>query len=345
MGENRGEIRRQRFAGQLARFDARVVGWARRRGRLAAALYELLWFGVKQAWACLFGGLMVGMLLATWRWYPHDAALARYDLLTLAAVGIQLLLIGLRLETRREAGAIVCFHLVGTAMELFKTAVGSWIYPEHSLLRIGGVPLFTGFMYACVGSYIARAWRLFEFRFERHPPISWCVLLSAAIYANFFSHHYLPDLRVLLFAALALMFGRCWIHFRVRDVWRRMPLLLGFVLVAVFIWLAENAGTFTHAWQYPSQRHGWTPVPPGKLGAWLLLMVLSYSMVATLYRRTLHGRAQWPQNRRGATLSLPSALPNASLECSPRPARLPVTIPNWLRRSPPSVSARKTTSS
>jgi uncharacterized membrane protein YoaT (DUF817 family) len=52
---------------------------------------------------------------------------------------------------------IAIFHLVGTVMEVFKTAHGSWIYPEPSLLRIGGVPLFSGFMYACIGSYLARA--------------------------------------------------------------------------------------------------------------------------------------------------------------------------------------------
>ena len=33
-----------------------------------------------------------------------------------------------------------------------------------------------------------------------------------------------------------------------------MPLLLGFTLVALFIWFAENIGTFTAAWIYPHQR-------------------------------------------------------------------------------------------
>ena len=37
-------------------------------------------------------------------------------------------------------------------MEVFKTEAGSWTYPEDNLLRIGGVPLFSGFMYAAVGS-------------------------------------------------------------------------------------------------------------------------------------------------------------------------------------------------
>lgn len=275
--------------GALMRRVAQLDAWAERLaspgGAWAVALHELVCFGVKQASACLFGGCMLLLLVLTWACYPHDAWLARYDFLTLAALAIQGVLIALKLETREEAWVILLFHLVGTAMEVFKTAVGSWAYPEASVLRIGGVPLFTGFMYASVGSYIARAWRLFGFRFVCHPPFGATVWLALAIYLNFFTHHYLPDARPLLFAAVALLFGRSWIFFRVRDTYRRMPLLLGFVLVASFIWLAENVGTFTSAWRYPAQRHGWSMVPVGKLGAWLLLMIISYVMVSALARR------------------------------------------------------------
>ena len=105
-------------------------------------------------------------------------------------------MLAFKLETWEEAKVIFVFHAVGTAMEIFKTAVGSWIYPEASLLRIGGVPLFTGFMYAAIGSYIARCWRLFDFRFTRHPPLWALSLLARGIYVNFFAHHYLPDARL-----------------------------------------------------------------------------------------------------------------------------------------------------
>jgi len=317
-----------------------------RSGRAVAAAHELVWFGLKQAWACLFGGAILALLVATWRWYPRDAPLTRYDVLTLSALTLQLALWRLRLETPREAAAIAVFHVVGTAMEVFKTAIGSWIYPEAALLRIAGVPLFTGFMYASIGSYIARAWRLFEFRFERHPPRAACVALALAIYANFFLHHWLPDLRLLLFGALALLFGPCTVHFRVRRRWRRMPLLLGFVLVALFIWFAENAGTFVHAWQYPNQRAGWAPVPPDKLGAWLLLMVISYVLVALLQPRgaAAPGPAQWPAPGGGGTLCGSRPLAASRKPCSPKTAPLPATIPNWPTRSPPNASVRKTTS-
>jgi len=268
-----------------AALDYRAAQWATRRGRLAVFLHEFVCFGIKQARACLFGGCMLALLLSTWAWYPADAWLARYDFLVLAALALQVVLIGTGLETRDEARVIFGFHVVGTAMEVFKTAMGSWVYPEPSVLRIGGVPLFTGFMYAAVGSYIARAWRLFDFRFVRHPPFAMTAWLAVAIYVNFFTHHFLPDVRWLLFAALAWLFGPTWILFRVRHVHRRMPLLLGFMLVALFIWLAENVGTFAAAWRYPAQRHGWAMVPLGKLGAWLLLMVISYVMVSAVARR------------------------------------------------------------
>ncbi|HET6807368.1 MAG TPA: DUF817 domain-containing protein [Frateuria sp.] len=257
--------------------------WWQPRRRWVVFLVEFACFGIKQASACLFGGLMVALLLATWRWYPAGAPLARYDFLTLAALGIQLALLASGLETPREARVIALFHVVGTLMELFKTAVGSWTYPEASLLRLGGVPLFSGFMYAAVGSYIARAWRLFDFRFTGHPRLAPAAVLAFGIYLNFFAHHYLPDARALLFVALALLFRRTWVHYRIRRVHRRMPLLVGFVLVALFIWLAENVGTFSRAWLYPAQRHGWSMVPPGKLGSWLLLMVISYVMVWALH--------------------------------------------------------------
>jgi uncharacterized membrane protein YoaT (DUF817 family) len=266
----------------IARFaeaEERLALAAVARGPVPAGVYEFLRFGVKQAWACLFGGAMVALLIATHLWYPKGAAVARYDFLVLAAVGLQAALITLRLETIEEAKVILVFHIVGTAMEVFKTAVGSWIYPEASVLRIAGVPLFTGFMYAAVGSYLARAWRLFDLRFDRHPPTAHVFALAVAIYINFFAHHYVFDMRVVLFAAAAVLFGRTRVRFRVWRAWRSMPLLLAFVLIAAFIWIAENVGTVTGAWLYPMQARAWSIVPLAKLGSWFLLMLVSYALV------------------------------------------------------------------
>jgi uncharacterized membrane protein YoaT (DUF817 family) len=270
----------------LARFietEARIGAWAERR-RATLVLYEFTRFGIKQGWACLFGALMLALLIGTYFLYPRGVWLPRYDFLVLAAVALQAAMLASKLETWEEAKVIFVFHAVGTAMEVFKTAVGSWIYPEPSLLRLGGVPLFTGFMYAAIGSYIARCWRLFDFRFTHHPPLWALGLLAAGIYANFFAHHYVWDARVALFALTALLLGRTWVHFKVWREHRRMPLLLGFALVAMFIWFAENIGTFAAAWVYPHQRHAWALVSPAKLGAWFLLMIISYVLVALVNR-------------------------------------------------------------
>ena len=48
--------------------------------------YEFLCFGIKQAWACLFGGCMVALLLVSALYWPREASFARYDALTLAAL-------------------------------------------------------------------------------------------------------------------------------------------------------------------------------------------------------------------------------------------------------------------
>jgi len=227
---------------------------------------------------------MVALLVGTHLWYPPDAVLPRYDALTIAAVVIQIALVALRLEQWDEVAVILMFHVAGTGMELFKTAVGSWIYPEFSYLHIGGVPLFTGFMYASVGSYITRACRGFDLRFSHHPSLALTIPLSLAVYANFFLHHFLPDVRYLLIAGVAIAFRRCTVFFLVGKHYHRMPLLLGFVLIATFIWLAENIGTFSHAWLYPSQMQGWAMVSFGKLGSWFMLTIMSYVMVTLVNR-------------------------------------------------------------
>ena len=58
-----------------------------------------------------------------------------------------------------------------------------------------------------------------------------------------------------------------------------MPLLLGFILVSFFIWIAENLGTFAAAWTYPEQQDGWSVVSLAKMGSWFLLMIISFVLV------------------------------------------------------------------
>jgi uncharacterized membrane protein YoaT (DUF817 family) len=252
--------------------------------RIRPKLTEFVVFGLKQGWACIFGAALLAVLMAARLWYPDGTGFARNDFLTLAAVVIQVLMVVFRLETLRELRVIILFHLVGTVMELFKTDVGSWSYEAEGVLRIGAVPLFSGFMYAAVGSYMVRVYRLFDLRFAGYPRRWITAIVAAAIYLNFFTHHYLWDARWVLLAAVVIIFGRCVMHFRVFRKRHRMPLAIAFLLVALFIWIAENIATWSGAWLYPSQVDGWHPVPLDKLVAWFLLMIISVVLVAWVYK-------------------------------------------------------------
>jgi uncharacterized membrane protein YoaT (DUF817 family) len=274
----------------IADTAAQHPGWTSVERRLSALLkprlpvfaYEFVAFGLKMAWASLYAGLMLALLIGSKLVWQPDWAVARYDFLLAAAIVIQLALLLLKVETPREALVIFLFHIVGTVMELFKTRMGSWNYPEPSLLRIDGVPLFTGFLYATVGSFMARAIRLFDMRFSSYPSFWLTALLAIAIYVNFFSHHFIPDARYLLFAATLALYGRTMIHFRPADRVFRMPLFIAAFLTALFLWIAENVGTMTGTWLYAGQK-GWQLVSLGKFGSWYLLLYLSFVLVTLVH--------------------------------------------------------------
>ncbi len=291
-------ISRPGFMSVRVRLEERVP-----RSTLRARVWEFLLFGFKQAWACLFGGVLLALVLLTKFFWPAHAPLARYDFLFLAALCVQALLLLFRMETLREAKVILVFHVVGTAMELFKTSVGSWTYPEHCFFHIGHVPLFSGFMYASVGSFLARVTRIFDMRYTGYPKKSWTVALAVLIYANFFANHFVRDVRVLLFVMVAAAFGRTWVYYKPYRVYRRMPLLLGFVLVALFIWAAENIGTFAAVWVYPHQQTAWQMVHFSKLGSWLLLMIISFILVSLVHPPRVPPRAETEEASGGAEAS------------------------------------------
>jgi len=279
------------------------------RNRVTDALIEFVVFGLKQGWACLFGGLLLGLILLTHLFWPPGYWLARYDALVAAALLIQAGMLLGRLETIEEAKIILIFHVAGTVMEIFKTGVGSWLYPEPSLLRIAGVPLFSGFMYAAVGSYMVRIQRIFDITFTAYPPFWQTASLAALIYVNFFSHHFLPDFRLGLFALTGLIYWRTMMFYRVFRFRMRMPILIAFALVALFIWFGENIGTWSHTWLYPAQVDSWTLVSWEKLGSWLLLMIISVVLVTAVHKPRRHDPAAETIDSAGAQTNVAAALP------------------------------------
>jgi uncharacterized membrane protein YoaT (DUF817 family) len=112
------------------------------------------------------------------------------------------------------------------------------------------------------------------------------VLLAVAIYVNFFAHHFLPDIRVLLFLATVALYARTRIWFRIHDRRWWMPLPVAAFLSAVALWVAENVGTATGTWIYSGQLPG-QMVSPGKLGSWYLLLYVAFVTVTLITRRAL----------------------------------------------------------
>jgi uncharacterized membrane protein YoaT (DUF817 family) len=268
----------------LNRWDARLTHQAPRPHLigLARVVMEFLYFGLKEARACLFAGLFFASVFLMPRaglW-----GLPRYDALLLVALLIQWAMVRSGLESRDELKAISLFHLVGFVLEAFKTSGGiqSWAYTDPAYTKVLGVPLFSGFMYAAVGSYIIQAWRLFELRILHHPPYWMAALLALAIYLNFFTHHYVGDYRWYLAACTLGLYARTTVVFRPLDRDRRMPLVLAFVLIGFFIWLAENLSTFFGIWTYPNQMGAWSVVHLSKWSSWALLVIMTFTIVAHL---------------------------------------------------------------
>lgn len=256
---------------------------------MPSALIELWRFFLANLRASYFGAFLLGMFLVTE--FISFPFLGRYDVIFLAAVAYQACALLFRLEHGREFLVILLFHLLATGMELFKThpSIGSWTYPGLSgtVFVLGTVPLFTGFLYSAVGSYISRAFIFLRLSYDRFPAYIHLWVLAALIYLNFFTHHFWYDIRYLLFAYALIVFGRTWIRFRVYEKERRMPFLLAAALTALFVWIAENVGTATRIWLYPSQLDAWHPVSLEKMGSWLLLLILSFAVVSIIYRDRL----------------------------------------------------------
>ncbi|MFJ5337620.1 DUF817 domain-containing protein [Pectobacterium sp. CHL-2024] len=257
---------------------------------LTRFLIEFLYFSVKEARACLFVGLFFLAVFSVPKagWF----SIPRYDLLLIFAILIQGWMVASKLETWDELKAVTLFHLVGFALEVFKTSSGirSWSYPDFAYTKVLGVPLFAGFMYASVGSYIIQSWRLFDLKIRHHPPYWLATLVALLIYANFFTHHYIGDYRWYIAALAVGLYARTTVIFTPYDRERRMPLSLAFILIGFFIWLAENISTFFSIWSYPEQLGAWSMVHVGKWSSWALLVIMTFTIVIYLkdIKKSIH---------------------------------------------------------
>lgn len=252
---------------------------------------QLFRFGWEQALSCVFPVVIFASLAIT-KFLPLPL-LPRYDWLLLICLAMQWWMLRSGLETRDELKVITVFHIIGLLLELFKVHMGSWAYPDEGYSKLFGVPLYSGFMYASVASYLCQAWRRLQVELVAWPSLVVVVPLAAAIYLNFFTHHFWIDIRWWLSALVVIVFWRTWVSYQVGEHRYRMPLVLSFVLIGFFIWVAENIATFFGAWQYPDQSKVWQVVHLGKLSSWLLLVIVSFMIVASLKHVKTKGIRKW----------------------------------------------------
>jgi uncharacterized membrane protein YoaT (DUF817 family) len=243
-------------------------------------LIELFAFGYKQALSCLFP-LYIFLLLALSNFIDTNI-IFRYDFLLIAFILAQIVLFVLGIESKNELLVITLFHLIGFVLELHKVNVGSWSYPENAITKLGGVPLYAGFMYASVASYICRAWDNFDLTIEHWPKKRYAILIGGTIYLNFFTNAFIPDLRLYIIIVLIFVFRKTVVLFNSNGPIRKMPLLISFVLIGSFLWIAENIATFLGAWKYAYQHASWQMVDFQKLSSWSLLIIVSIIIVAQL---------------------------------------------------------------
>jgi uncharacterized membrane protein YoaT (DUF817 family) len=257
--------------------------------RVYSLVTELWYFFIANVRASYFGGFLLFIFLLTE--IVTIPLVSRYDFIFLSAVAFQVCALVFKFEKPREFFVIFLFHVLATLMELFKTnpAIGSWTYPAagSAVFTLAAVPLFSGFLYSAVGSYISRAFTFLKLSYEQFPAYGHLWLLAGLIYLNFFTHHFFYDIRYILFAYVFVLFFKTKVHFQVYEKRRTMPFLLAAALTAFFVWIAENVGTFTNIWLYPSQLEYWHLVSFNKMGSWFLLLILSFALVSIIYRDKL----------------------------------------------------------
>lgn len=242
-------------------------------------LKQLFTFGYKQALCCIFPVIIFAALAITKMLHvPY-----RYDIILFVCLAAQLLMVYFKLETWDEVKVISLFHLIGLFLELYKVNItGSWAYPEFAYSKIGGVPIYSGFMYASVASYICQAWRRFDLAFHNWPLKRITYPIALAIYANFFTNYFLPDARWIIIASLFIFFYKTYVTFWVNNTMYKMNIIVAYLLIGFFIWVAENISTFFGAWQYPNQKKSWDIVDLSKISSWFLLVIISIIIVANL---------------------------------------------------------------
>lgn len=259
-----------------------IIGVLLGREKPARSIYqnpciEFLLFGFKQLIGITFGlSLVLGFILTAGSSY-------RYDILFVYALIVQFILFKIGFESKRDILVVTCFHLIGLSMELIEVGINhSWAYTSSGFFYIASVPIFTGFMYASVGSYMAKEFRLMRIEVTDMPSSRFLIIFSIAIYANFILNNHIYDFRYLLLVITVIVYSRAKLKFTPSVKAYKFNLPLAFLLIGFFIWIAENISTYLGIWTYPNQVPVWHLVHISKITSWMLLSIVSFNIVYLL---------------------------------------------------------------
>ncbi len=241
-------------------------------------IFHLIYLGL---FCCIFPiGIFITLAVSN----HFTFGLPRYDFILLLCLGLQVYMVRSKLESLDELKVITAFHLLGLALELYKTSHGSWSYPEAAYSKVATVPLYSGFMYASVASFICQAWRRFDVRLKGWPRGRIVAVLGLAIYLNFFTHQLFFDFRWILMLTVGILLWKSHLKLSLEPHRYRIPVTFSFVVMGLLIWVAENISTFLGAWQYPDQAGGWQIVGTSKISSWFLLFIISFMAIVELKR-------------------------------------------------------------
>jgi uncharacterized membrane protein YoaT (DUF817 family) len=254
----------------------------RREIDYGTATWRLLRFGRTLAISAVFPVVIFGTLAATR--HMSFGPFARYDVLFVSFILLQLALILAKFEDWHDARIAISFHLVGLGLELYKVNVGAWSYPEDAWTKIHNVPLYSGFMYGSVAAFLSQLWKRLRFSLIHWPGPFAVALMGMAIYLHYFASGYSAGTRSLLMLGTGWLFARSRLVFSNSGQRRSIPVLFVFSALGLFIWLAENLATYLGAWAYPYQLEHWQMVKLGKINAWFLLGIVSFILVAEQVR-------------------------------------------------------------
>ena len=287
----------------------------------ASFFVEFLWFGLKEARACLFAGLFFlrGVRDAAGRHAGRSAL--RHPAAHRAA--IQAGMVWAKLETWDEAKAIAIFprrRLRARAVQDVR---------RHRLVELSGLCVHQGVRRAAVLRLHVRGGG------ELHHPVVAAVrpadppssalldggLVALAIYANFFTHHYIRDCAGTSRRCALGLYARTTVVFRPLDRDRTCRCC----------WPSSSSGS-SSGWprtSAPSSASGdipisWAPGPrciSGKWSSWSLLVVMTFTIVAKL--KHIKERSTFPNEKNRVTSPDDPADPHRRPELRPRDGHVP----------------------